>query len=130
MIELLWDSSVLGTARTSFGTLAVGDSDGHHPRELLETAVAGSMMQALLDAASAAGIQILGYVSCARFDEQPTGIPCVRFYGSVVGPGAVSETELRRVTDDARRLSPVARLLGDRLEVEWNLQALVGAEDK
>ena len=129
MIELLWDASALGTARTSFGTLAVGDPAGHDPRELLETAVAGCMMQAMLVAASAAGIPILGYVSCAKLDEQPTGIPCLRLHGCVVAPRAVSEAELTRVTDEARRSSPVARLLGDRLEVEWDLQVLVGAAE-
>jgi uncharacterized OsmC-like protein len=131
MIELLWDDAKLGTANTSFGTLAVGDPAGHNPRELFEAAVAGCMMQALLAAASAARIPILGYVSCAKLDEHSTGISCVRLHGCVVGPEAVSEAELTRVTDEARRSSPVARLLGDRLEVEWDLRVLVGAaEDK
>ena len=60
MIELLWDAAKLGTANTSFGTLAVGDPAGHNPRDLFETAVAGCVMQALLAAASAARIPILG----------------------------------------------------------------------
>ena len=131
MVELVWDASDRGTARTSFRTLAVGVPGGHDPRELLEAAVAGCMMQALLAAASAAGIPILGYVSCAKLDERSTGIPCVRIHGCVVSPGTVSEAELTRVTDEARRSSTVARLLGDRLEVDWDLRVLVGAaEDK
>lgn len=42
MIELLWDAAKRGTAKTSFGTLGVGDPAGHNPRELLETAVAAA----------------------------------------------------------------------------------------
>ncbi len=41
MIELTLGRRLLGTANTSFGTLAVGDPAGHNPRELLQTAVAG-----------------------------------------------------------------------------------------
>ena len=129
MIELLWDDAKLGTANTSFGTLAVGDPAGHNPRELLETAVAGCMMQALLAAASAARIPILGYISCATLDQRSAGMPCVRLRGCVVGPETVSEAELSRVTDEARQASPLARLLGDRLEVEWDLRVLVGAAE-
>lgn len=131
MVELVWDASERGTARTSFGTLDVGDPAGHDPRELFEAAIAGCMMQALLAAASAARIPILGYVSCAKLDERSTGIPCVRLRGCVAGPETVSEAELSRVTDEARQASPLARLLGDRLEIEWDLRVLVGAaEDK
>jgi uncharacterized OsmC-like protein len=131
MIELLWDAGKLGTANTSFGTLAVGDPAGHSPRELLETAVAGCMMQALLEAASAARIPILGYIACATLDRRSTGMPCVRLRGCVVGPATVSQAQLSRVTDEARQASPVAGLLGDGPDVEWDLRILVAAaEDK
>ena len=126
MIELLWDTAAHGTAMTSLGTVAVGDPAGYRPDELLETAAAGCVMQALLNAASAARIPILGYVSSALLDQQTTGgTPRVRLRGCVVGPGTVSGDALSRLAEDARHASPIAQLLGDRLEVEWDLRLLV-----
>ena len=125
MIELLWDAAARGTATTSLGTVSVGDPTGHDPGELLETAVAGCMMHALLNAASAARIPILGYVSSARLEERPAGAPRIRFRGCVVGPAAVSERVLSRLADEARHASPIARVLGDRLDVTWDLRILV-----
>jgi uncharacterized OsmC-like protein len=125
MIELLWDAAACGTARTSVGTVSVGDPFGHDPGELLETAIAGCMMHAFLNAASAARIPILGYVSSARLDEQSAKAPRVRLRGCVVGPARVSERVLSRLADEARQASPIARMLGDRLDVSWDLRVLV-----
>jgi uncharacterized OsmC-like protein len=125
MIELLWDAAARGTARTSLGTVGIGDPSGHDPGELLETAVAGCMMHALLNAASAARIPILGYVSSARLEEHPSTAPRIRLRGCVVGPATVSEKVLSRLADEARYASPIAQVLGDRLDVTWDLRLLV-----
>jgi hypothetical protein len=83
-------------------------------------------MEALLNTASAACIPILGYISSARLEQRPAGEgPRVRLRGCVVGPGTVSGDALSRLAEDARHASPIAQLLGDRLEVEWDLRLLL-----
>jgi uncharacterized OsmC-like protein len=131
MIELVWDAGRIGTARTSSGlTLAVGPED-LPPADLLGAAAAGCLMQAFLDAAGEAGIDILGYMATADVESASgSDRPIVRLHSYVVVPTAVTESQIARLADVARSRSSVARLLGDRCVADWSLRAVHGVGEQ
>ena len=130
MIELVWDAGRIGTARTSSGlTLAVGPED-LLPADLLSAAAASCLMQAFLDAAGEAGIDVLGYMATADVESSSgSDRPIVRLHSYVVVPTAVTESQIARLADVARSRS-VARLLGEGCIADWSLRAVHGVGEQ
>ena len=129
MVELIWDAERIGTVRTSSGhTLTIGDPSGFAPDELLAMASAGCLMRAFLQAAAEEGVTILGYMATAHVETpSDAGKPTVRLHSYVVGADGVTTKALERLGARAREASAVARVLGDHLHTEWDLQVLHGA---
>lgn len=130
MVELVWDSERTGTARGSSGaSLLVGDHPaGFSPDDLIAMAAAGCLMRAFLQAARDAKVAILGYMATAHLqDGTGAARPRLHLRSYVVGSGAAREQTLAELADLAAAQSPVARLLGDRCVIEWDLRVLHGA---
>jgi hypothetical protein len=128
--ETVWDSGLTGTASTDEGrSLAIGDEGAWTPEHLLLFAAEGSYMASLLSLVQREGIDVLGYLSTAEL--HPTAVrqvppsvlllPCI-----VVGSDADAE-RVRAFARDAIEESPIARLLGDRLQVVLDVRAVVPA---
>jgi len=128
MIELVWDAGRAATARTSSGVALSIGNHGLAAADLVGAAAASCLMQAFLEAADEAGVPVLGYMATADVESRSgSDGPIVRLHSYVVVPDDITEREVARLADAARRASPVARLLGDRCVARWDLRVVHGA---
>jgi organic hydroperoxide reductase OsmC/OhrA len=130
MIELVWDARQQGTGRgTSGASLRVGADTHFSPEDLLGLAAAGCLMKTFLTLAEEAALPFLSYLSTAELvpGEQPDRPlrMCVRTY--VTAANEADRRRLERVVARARRDSPIASLLGDRVEIISECSVLAGA---
>jgi organic hydroperoxide reductase OsmC/OhrA len=129
MVELVWDAERTGTARGSSGaSLLVGDHpSAFSPDDLVAMAAAACLMRAFLRVAAERKVAILGYMATAHLENGGAATPRLHLRSYVVGSGDASEQTLAELADRAVAQSPIARLLGDRRTIEWDLRVLHGA---
>ena len=128
MVELVWDLSRVGTATAPSGTsLTVGDNASVSPSDLLAMAVAGCHMRTFLDLAGQAGVPVLSYAATAHVEADATPAPRVDLRVFVVSSGAHDHARIAALVEQAARVSPVARALGDRVRMHADVHLLTRA---
>ena len=131
MVELVWDAHRQGTGRAPSGaSVHVGHDTHFTPEDLVGIAAASGLMTALLESADAAGVPVLSYLSTAevvagdRFE--PRGHLRVRAFVTAANPA--DRARLEGLLELAKVKSPIACLLGDRLDFTLEARVLAGAE--
>ncbi|HUF49117.1 MAG TPA: hypothetical protein VMM93_14970 [Vicinamibacterales bacterium] len=128
MVELVWDAGRTATVRLPNGVeLTVGGRQGLPPADLAAVGLAASVMAAFIDAARAAGCTILGYLATTDVAAGAGLAPVVRLRSYVVSAADIDNALFTELTGLALDRSIVARLLGDSLDVRWDLRVLHGA---
>lgn len=128
MVELVWDVSRVGTATAPSGVSAtVGDDAAYSPDDLLAMAAAGCHMRTFLRLADDARMPVSSYAATAHVDAGGASAPRVHVRAYVVLPGDVRESQAAALLEQAARISPVSRALGDRVRFQSEIRVLRGA---
>lgn len=120
MVELVWDARQQGTGRGSSGTsLRVGAETHFSPEDLLGLAAAGCLMTTFLTLAEEASVPLLSYLSTAELvaGSVPGAPSRVRVRAYVTAATEADRERLERLVERTKAKSPIACLLGDRVEV-------------
>lgn len=115
--ETVWNTGLSGTGSAGGRTLSVGFEADWAPEHLLLLSVESCYMSTFLSLAYAAGLELLGYVSNARFEQGGHGPPSISLAPCIVVGSPMQATLARETADAALRESAVARLVGARLRV-------------
>ena len=132
MIELVWDARREGTGRGASGAaLRVGADTHFSPEDLLGLAAAGCLMKTFLTLAEEAALPLLSYLSTAELiqGEAPLRSPHIRVRTYVTAANEVDRQRLEALAKRATSTSPIACLLGDRVEVVPEVRVLAGASE-
>lgn len=127
MVELVWDEDRLGTATGQSGiSVSVGEAAHFSPDELLATAAASCLMRTFLRMADEAGIEVLGYSANAKASPacEADAAPAVAVHVYIVAPTEDARAGLLDLAGKSVRVSPIARLLGERLEATAEVRVL------
>ena len=130
MIELVWDARRQGTGRnTSGASLAVGDEAHFSPDDLVSLAAASCLMKSFLTLAAENKLPLLSYLSTSEVvHDDDARVPSrVRVRAYVVAANDTDRAGLEALVARAKAQSPVSRLLGDRVEVTFDVRVLSGA---
>jgi organic hydroperoxide reductase OsmC/OhrA len=120
MVELVWDARRQGTGRGSSGaSLRVGVETHFSPEDLLGLAAAGCLMTTFIALAEGASAPLLSYLSTAEVvpGDPPDGPPRVRVRAYVTAATEDDRQRLEGLVERTKKSSPIACLLGDRVEV-------------
>ena len=118
MIELVWDRGQSGTCSSSRGAmLTIDETETWSPTDLLGAAAASCLMRSFLRVAAAEGLMILGYVASARISETRDGVFSIEIQPCVVVEQHEDIARVQELCNQAKDLSPVAKVLGHRLSV-------------
>lgn len=115
--ETVWNTGLSGTGSAGGRTLSVGFEGDWAPEHLLLLSVESCYMSTFFSLAYAAGLDVLGYVSNARFEQSGHGAPAISLAPCIVVGSPMSATLARETADAALRESAVSRLIGARLHV-------------
>jgi len=127
MVEMVWDAERHGTGRTASGaSLAIGDEAHFSPDDLVCLAAASCLMKTLLGMAEDEGVPLLSYLSTAELirDAAESGSGRVRIRAYVSTDTDDDRRRLEALSERARTGSPIACLLGDRVEVVADVRVL------
>ena len=129
MIEFVWDEHRAGTATTPSGRwLCAGEEAEFSPDDLLATAAAACLMRTCASLAAEGGVDFLSFAATAQLaeDAPPSAARvCVRV--QMVISEEVPEARMLALWSDALQESPVANVIGDRLDAQIEVTRLLTA---
>lgn len=133
---MVWDAGADATAVpveiSALGSkLRVGPEAGCLPAHLMTVAADSCFMSTLLRLAQEAGVKILGYVSNSKLrvpidSRQP---PSLTLFPCIVVESQRDAEKLGLLCQQAVERSHVCRVLGDRLEIEPDIEVVTGADE-
>jgi len=130
MIELVWDADRLGTATAPSGaTMTVGEHAHFSPDDLLAMAAASCLMRTFLRLADEGAARILSYAATAQAAPAcaSDAAPHVTIHAYLVAPAGTDTRDLEDRFRRSTQVSPITRLLGDRVTATAEVRVLRAA---
>lgn len=127
--ETVWNAGLAGTGTAATDrSLTVGREGEWEPEHLLLLAAESSFMSTVLALAAQSGITVLGYVSSGHLDvtNDAEALPQVSLAPCVVVATPEDAERIAGLGRQAEQASIVARLLGDRLRVTFDVRSVPG----
>jgi organic hydroperoxide reductase OsmC/OhrA len=130
--ETIWNAGLSATGSAGGHSLSAGFEGDWAPEHLLLLAVESCYMSTFLSLAYASGLEVLGYVSNARFEQasaHPASAPVVSLAPCIVVGTADDAVRARQLVAESTRASAVARLIGPRLKVLADVRVVPDRSD-
>lgn len=131
--ETVWNTGLSATGSAGGRSLSAGFEGDWAPEHLLLLAVESCYMSTFLSLAYASGLDVLGYVSNARFEHGSSAhrpsAPIVSLAPCIVVGSATEAALARELAGESARESAVARLLGPRLKVAADVRVVPERSD-
>jgi organic hydroperoxide reductase OsmC/OhrA len=130
--ETVWNTGLSATGSAGGRSLSAGFEGDWAPEHLLLLAVESCYMSTFLSLAYASGLDVLGYVSSARFEQgnpHQASAPIVSLAPCIVVATTSEAALARNLAGESARASAVARLLGPRLKVAADVRVVPERSD-